>query len=160
MVKKIHVAELKNHLFGIAKISGLNMLIGVIMIVVCQVLPIGSDLLTLDEANIPTSAWSIFLHNMKVSIIYIIPYVGLMYYTWSSFVLYALIGVYIYGYGYFAAVTHLWHLPLEVFASSIPLYVALKYKKMRWQEICYCCTLLILLLLVSAYVEFFWSKGV
>jgi len=133
---------------------------GLVLLCFWQILSIEEKSIGFHEEIIPQNVWDIFIHNAPFSVIYAIPYVGLVYYVIGFFFVYGIIGVYIYSYGYVAAIGHLWHLPLEVFALSIPVYISMQYKKMRWQEIGCLIGVSIILLFVSSFIEFFMSRGV
>jgi len=159
MCKNKNIMHLKRYLLCNIKITTINIFLGVLIVSICRLILTEQDFLKLDAKTIPSSAYNIFQHNAKISFIYMIPYVGIIYYIWAFFITYITIGVYMTTYGVAATLVHLWHLPLEVFALSMPIYVGLRYKRLSWQEIIYITIFSLFLLFVCSYIEYFLSKG-
>jgi len=160
LFKKNVQENVNNHVKGIAKIVGLNFGIGIVIVFITQLLQSNSEFIAVDETTVPTSAFSVFVNNAKVDLLYLVPYVGVLYYVVGFMYIYVIMGIYISAFGYGFTFSHLYHLPLEVFALTIPIYVGWKHKQLRWKKSLCFISVSIFLLFISAYIEFFLSKGV
>jgi len=80
MVKKMCDMYAEEHIFLVLKLMTLNITVGCILIGVIQFIPLEEHFLVLSKGTIPSHFWSIFTHNSTVSFIYMIPYVGILYY--------------------------------------------------------------------------------
>jgi len=160
MYKQRLASWLVHHWRNISLIWFSNIMIGCVIIGVAQMLLGKEATFALDTEMNSLTPLTIFCHNVSVSLLYYIPYFGVFVYVFAFIIIYALIGTYIYTYGYMAAFGHLWHLPLEVLALSIPVYVCSYYKKLAWRETIVFIAVSFVLLFCSACIEFFFSKGV
>lgn len=144
---------LRDYLSSIGQLFFFNLLLGFVIIFVCQILPMDVSFFMLDKSEIPSSGWEIFANNVKFSFIYAVPYVGALLYLVAFIFIYAVIGIYVRVYGIDVAITHLLHLPLEVLGLSIPLMVSLNYKERSISEIFFLIFTSIMILLISSFVE-------
>lgn len=104
--------------------------------------------------------WDIFINNSKFIFIYTIPLVGALYYSINFIYIFFMIGSSINNFGLMYTLCKLVHLPLEVFALSIPLIYSIRIFRnwvknidIPYREIISMDLLSLFVIFISAFIE-------
>lgn len=105
------------------------------------------------DASIRLTWYDIFYNNIKFIFLYALPYIGPFLYCISFVYIYIIIGVTVSSTGINYAISKLLHLPLEVYALSLPLLLFRfrgRYNKSTYLGI---YMLLTVLMLIASFIE-------
>lgn len=129
-------------------------LIGSVVLVYCIMLMFPEDYLyVFDESSVAKYWWDIFIHNLRIYLIFLIPFVGIGYALFSLVIINGYIASSIVSFGLSFSLSKLYHYPIECLAFIIPL-VLINKKHSLSRRMCIIGLFLgILVLLISAFLE-------
>lgn len=117
-----------------------------------------SDLEHLFTTPRPISSWSIFIHNFKILLLYRIPILGFINYSFSFIIVFSTLGLSFSYQGIIETIRQLPHLPFEILALSITASLSIsRWKNLKYEIDAICVG--IVLLSVASILEFY-QQGV
>lgn len=135
------------------KITSLTLVFGSILSLFCA-FAFGSSISFEIEGTYPDTM-SIFLNNLRFIFVFLIPFLGTIYFLLSFGYIFSLIGVSAVNSGLLFTISRLIHVPLEVFSFSIPITLSILLgRKLMKQETDLTAKDTIFLLLISIILLF------
>lgn len=136
------------------KLTSVVMIIGVSISFVTLLLVRHQDLTHHFKQEIPTSWFDIFKHNCYIYILFCIPLFSIIQYFYSFFIIFVSIGLVFSHIGILQSLWNLKHLPIELFALSIPITVI--HSKSSFKDKCKDLAIGVFILVLSSWIEFYF----
>lgn len=114
-----------------------------------------------DATNLPNSFIQLFLHNLFFYVLYVVPWVNVLHYVCFIILTGVYVGLSIVNFGFLWSVQRAFHIPVEYLVLLIPIVISRNWKTSIFSsnKEKYTVFLMgIVLLSVTAYIEFFWTS--
>lgn len=129
----------------------LNLIIGIVIVII-SIGFLRSEGFTLGfDGTIPSSFHTILINNTLCAAMYAIPFIGVIFYVFSFFYTYIVIGASISQSNLFQTLSLLVHMPLEMLGLTLPLYTFTKSKPLLTRS--KTMSLSLILILVASIIE-------
>lgn len=136
------------------KLSLVVLLIGLMISFVTYFLVLNKNLSEHFTQDIPQSWTLIFKHNLKIYLLFCIPLIAIVHYIYAFFIVFVSIGLAFSHMGIFQSLVQLKHLPLELYALTIP--IVMMHQKKPWRTKGKNLCLGTLILLFASWLEFYF----
>ncbi len=131
----------------------LTFISGSLLSIVIHLITQSTELSTFFMHPTPTKFVEIFIHNLKIYLVFYLPFWRYIHFTYSFFIIFFSIGLAFSHLGLFVTLKQLVHLPLELYALCIP--VGFKYREFNFIKLIHTNILGIFLLLFASLIEFY-----